>query len=156
MGWYDTNAMCMRSSCVYMGFLVVWLGKNCWSHINAIYVIWRANGFHICTTTSTLLGGQLQCYIGSRWCCRSLAKWQTVEKNLFNWYIATTSYKRLIVEAKWCMYASVKEPSFDSENDLAPGRRQAILWTNAGILLIGPLETNFSEIIIGIQQFSFK
>ena len=35
-------------------------------------------------------------------------------------------------------------------------RRQAIIWTNAGMLLIGPLGTNFSEIIIGIQRFSFK
>ena len=26
--------------------------------------------------------------------------------------------------------------------------RQAIIWTNAGILLIGLLETNFSEILI--------
>ena len=42
-----------------------------------------------------------------------------------------------------------------SDNGLSPGRRQAIIWTNAGILLIGPLGTNFSEILIGIQTFSF-
>ena len=42
------------------------------------------------------------------------------------------------------------------DNGLPPGRRQAIIWTNAGILLIGPLGTNFSEILIGIQTFSFK
>ena len=42
-----------------------------------------------------------------------------------------------------------------SDNDLSPGRRQAIIWTNAGILIIGPLGTNFSEILIGIQTFSF-
>ena len=35
-------------------------------------------------------------------------------------------------------------------------RRQAIIWTNAGIMLIGPLRTKFSEILIGIQAFSFK
>ena len=29
---------------------------------------------------------------------------------------------------------------------MAPGRRQAIILTNDGILLIGPLETNLSEI----------
>ena len=40
-----------------------------------------------------------------------------------------------------------------SDNGLSPGRRQAIIWTNAGILLIGPLGTNFSEILIGIQTF---
>ena len=33
-----------------------------------------------------------------------------------------------------------------SDNGLSPGRCQAIIWTNAGILLIGHLETNFSEI----------
>ena len=31
-----------------------------------------------------------------------------------------------------------------SDNGLSPGRRQAIIWINAGILLIGPLGTNFS------------
>ena len=43
-----------------------------------------------------------------------------------------------------------------SDNGLSPGQRQAIIWTNAGILLIGPLGTNFSEILIAIQTFSFK
>ena len=43
-----------------------------------------------------------------------------------------------------------------SENGLSPGRRQAIIWTNAGSLLIGPLGTNFSEVIIEIHAFSFK
>ena len=43
-----------------------------------------------------------------------------------------------------------------SDNGLSPGRRQAIIWTNAGILLIGPLGTNFSEILIEINTFSFK
>ena len=43
-----------------------------------------------------------------------------------------------------------------SDNGLSPDRRQAITWTNAGILLIEPLETNFSEILIKIHTFSFK
>ena len=43
-----------------------------------------------------------------------------------------------------------------SDNGLSPGRRQAIIWTNAGILLIEPLGTNLSEILIGIQILSFK
>ena len=43
-----------------------------------------------------------------------------------------------------------------SYNGLAPGRRQTIIWTNDGMLLIGPLGTNFSEILIRIQTFSFK
>ena len=42
-----------------------------------------------------------------------------------------------------------------SDNGLSPGRRQAIIWTIAGILLIGSLGTNFCEILIRIQTFSF-
>ena len=42
------------------------------------------------------------------------------------------------------------------DNGLSPGLRQAIIWTNAGILLIEPLRTNFSEISIEIHTFSFK
>ena len=42
------------------------------------------------------------------------------------------------------------------DNGLSPDRRQAIIWTNAGILLIGPWGTNFSEISIDIHTFSFK
>ena len=43
-----------------------------------------------------------------------------------------------------------------SDNGLSPDRRQAIIWTNAGILSIGPLGTKFSEILIAIHVFSFK
>ena len=35
-----------------------------------------------------------------------------------------------------------------SDNGLSPDRRQAIIWTNVGMLLIGPMGTNFSEILI--------
>ena len=35
-----------------------------------------------------------------------------------------------------------------SDNGLLPGRRQAIIWTSAEILLIGPLGTNFNQILI--------
>ena len=43
-----------------------------------------------------------------------------------------------------------------SDNGLSPGQRQAIIWTNAGILLIRTLETNFSEILSKIRAFSLK
>ena len=36
---------------------------------------------------------------------------------------------------------------------VSPGRRQAIIWTNAGIFLIGPLGTNFNEIWIKSETF---
>ena len=43
-----------------------------------------------------------------------------------------------------------------SDNGLLPGRHQAIIWTNAGILLISPLGTNVNEILIEIHTLSFK
>ena len=43
-----------------------------------------------------------------------------------------------------------------SNNGLSPGWRQTIIWTNAGILLIGSSAANFSEILIEIYTFSFK
>ena len=49
-----------------------------------------------------------------------------------------------------------KRTIIGSDTGLSPVRLQAIIWTNAGILLIGPLGTNFSEILIGVQTFSFK
>ena len=42
-----------------------------------------------------------------------------------------------------------------SDNGLSADRHQAIIWTNAGLLLIGPLGTNLSEILIEILTFSF-
>ena len=42
------------------------------------------------------------------------------------------------------------------DNGLSPAWRQAIIWTNAGILLIGTLQTYFCELLIKIQTFSLK
>ena len=42
-----------------------------------------------------------------------------------------------------------------SDNGLSPSRRQAIIWTNAGKILIRLLGTNFSEILIKILTFPF-
>ena len=57
----------------------------------------------------------------------------------------------------WLMHICIGKPTtIGSDNGSSPERRQAIIWTNAGILLIGPLGTNFSEILIEIQTFSWK
>ena len=42
-----------------------------------------------------------------------------------------------------------------SDNGLLPGQHQAIIWTNV-VILIGPLGTNFNEILIKIYIFSSK
>ena len=53
------------------------------------------------------------------------------------------------------MYVS-KLNTIGSDNGLSPGRRQAIIWTNAGIILTGPLGTNSSEILKFIYFHSIK
>ena len=42
------------------------------------------------------------------------------------------------------------------DNGLSPCRHSPIIWTNAGILVIQTLGTNFSEILSEIHPFSFK
>ena len=44
------------------------------------------------------------------------------------------------------LYASVNQGNIGSDYGLSPVRRQAIIWNNGGLLLIGSLGTNFSEI----------
>ena len=47
-----------------------------------------------------------------------------------------------------------KLTTIGSDNGLSPGRHQTIIWTNAGILSIGSLGTNFSENLREIHIFS--
>ena len=49
-----------------------------------------------------------------------------------------------------------KLTTIGSDNGLSTGRRQAIIWSNAGILLNWTSGTNFSEMLIEIDTFSFK
>ena len=71
-----------------------------------------------------------------------------------------TMYKTVIpMLAHWGRVTHIcvrKLTIIGSDNALSPGRCQAMIWNNAGLLLIEPLGTNFSEIWIRIQTFSFK
>ena len=70
-----------------------------------------------------------------------------------------TGIRRFLVLTHWgrVMHICVsKLTTIGSDNGLPPDRRQAIIWTNDGILLIGTLGTNFSEILGEIHSFSFK
>ena len=49
----------------------------------------------------------------------------------------------------WVMHTCIsKRTNIGSDNGLPPGRRQAIIWTKAGILLIEPFVINCSEIFV--------
>ena len=71
-------------------------------------------------------------------------------------YIKIYHFIYWLIEAKWRVYVSVNQTIISSDNGLSPNRRQAIIWTNAVLLLIRPFRTNFSEILIKIQTLSLK
>ena len=101
---------------------------------------------------------------------------KTVKKSVKLWYNSNQNSYTCIVKQQWHfsnvisfvqaltqwgwvthIYICVGNLTIvGSDNGLLPGRRQAIIWTNAAILLIGPLRTNFNEILIKIHTFSFK
>ena len=66
---------------------------------------------------------------------------RNIRQHMYRW--------ALIIEAEWCITI------IGLDDGLSPGRPQAIIWTNAGILLIGPLGTNLEEIVIKIHNLSF-
>ena len=76
--------------------------------------------------------------------------------DFFEWHIVSLGCNELTHQGPVTHICVSKLTIIGSDNGLSPGRRQAIIWTNAGILLIGPLGTNFSEILIEIHTFSFK
>ena len=81
-----------------------------------------------------------------------------LEASHSNW-INSTRFPNLSHLTHWGRVTHIcvgKLTTIGSDNGLSPGRRQAIIWINAGILLIEPLGANFSEISIEILTFSFK
>ena len=92
-------------------------------------------------------------YSMQAWCSKPKAVWKewTVNKHEeTSFYVMLTHWGRM---THICVS---KLNIIGSDNGLSPGRRQAIIWTSAGILLMGPLGTNFSEILSEINTFSFE
>ena len=87
---------------------------------------------------------------------RNTRPWQTSYQVPIFYQLAMTQSAGL-THWGWVTHICVgKLTDIGSDNGLSPWQRQAIIWTNAEILLIGPLETNFSEISIESITFSFK
>ena len=76
-------------------------------------------------------------------------------------YIYIYIYKPLrsklqLIEAEWRINASVNWVSVSLDNGLSLDRRQTIIWTSAGLLLIGLMAAQFSGICIEVHPYSFK
>ena len=65
------------------------------------------------------------------------------------------SYFNPLTHRGWMTHICISVNIIGSDNSLSPYWCQAIVWTNAVRLLIGPSRTNFNELFIKIQQFSF-
>ena len=61
-----------------------------------------------------------------------------------------------VSQFNWRIYASANQPPLVQIMACRLAGAKAIIWTNAGILLIGPLGTNLSEILRKIHTFSRK
>ena len=102
---------------------------------------------------------RLRFYIAS--CIDSTITWEVMQSFNFIISVGILAYFVIVILllTHWGRMTHIcvnKLIIIGSDNGLSPSRRQAIIGTNARILLIGPLGTNFSEIFIEIYTFSFK
>ena len=77
------------------------------------------------------------------------------QKYVFLW---VTEVRQMCL-TQWGRLAHIcvgKLTNIGSNNGSSPAQRQAIIWTNAEILLIGPSGTTFSDILVKIHPFSFQ
>ena len=88
---------------------------------------------------------------------RSLYWDRALSVNQWQPLIIFFQHQKALIHWGWVMHiCASKITIIGSDNGLSPGRRQPIIWTNAGTLLIQTLGTNFSEILNVIHAFSFK
>ena len=128
------------SSSKYQNWLVVWIDSIC---LSVRVIPWLFPLVYITSETIGLCNGLSP---GRR----QAIIWATILCTHLTHTKSGVDTAPMALSSMYCKLIII-----DSDNVLSPGRRQAIIWTNAGILLIEPLGTNFSEILIGIQTFSF-
>ena len=91
-----------------------------------------ANGIIYCNPYNNFV---MNYYIDTNWCCGN-----STILYLIHWGRVTHLRIGKLITMGW-------------DNGLTPGRHQAIVSTNAGMLLTEPLGTNFSEILSEIHAF---
>ena len=100
--------------------------------------------FSVCVYITMVMGNAYHCF------CRPPGRF------LFHVHRAGECWAALFHWGRVMHICVIKVTIIVSDHDLSPGRRQAVIWNNAGILLIEPLGTNFSGSLIEIHTFSFK
>ena len=81
--------------------------------------------------------------------CVKPSIWSKIIQWLFSPKFCTYTVNTWDISTHWgrVTHICVNKPTvIGSDNGLSPGQCQAIMWTNDGILLIGPMGTNFSAV----------
>ena len=114
----------------------------------------------------TLLNTDADTVIATSWCLKSRAIRLFVQRSFpipITWYLCIEPVLWIclldIFITHWGRVTHIcvsKLTIISSDNGLSPGRRQAIIWTNAEILATRTSGTNFNEILNEIHTFSFK
>ena len=102
--------------------------------------------------TTNLINGKSTLSNAMAWCCQARSQYLSQ-----CWPISTSPYG--ITRSHWVKSLRPRDaymPRKTCHYCADDGRHQAIIWTNAEILLIGPLGTNFSGMLIKIHAFLFK
>ena len=115
---------------------------------------------HVCATTWTVIKMCMASANGRRRCngTSSLIVWPHIQNNPCVKATCICDPESISL-THWGRVTHIcvsKLTIIGSDNGLSPERRQANVWTNAGILLIETLGTNFSDILGEIHTFSLK
>ena len=112
--------------------------------------LWGRNSWHFYDRGMVLRSYSRGCWM--QWFPRS--KWSLLTRTYMRGVRNQADY---CVISPWCpIYASVNWVSFGSVNGLSPLRRQAIIWTNAGLYSIVLLRRIFSGVRLENLLFSLQ
>ena len=146
----------MRSLCKLCRIKLVWI--SCKIHANCRQCLFKCH-MHDILMNSCKMFMTFHIYsIHNTYWIRMKLVWNTCPtlEHIIVWPIPWCSLSHNICNFLLFNLLASKLNIIGSDNGLSPGRRQAIIWTNAGIFLIVPLGTNSNKILIEIHTFPFK
>ena len=146
--WVTMNGRDLTSGYYHALFCILPTASFCWESIDGVSLFYFASL------------PQLPLLWRATWCqLMHRVRWQnTVLSHQDKKHcIHTNDSGRCLTHWGWVTHICTRKLTIiGSDAGLSPGRRQVIIWTNAGILLIGPLGTKFNGISIKVHTFSLK